>query len=365
MREGRKESPLQNAAMFTLRLNFYKQPNLECSSSLPNLSLKADSEGLVLSNQSGGRYGCIAIAKASGKRPRSKHLSRDQNAAYSLHESLEENIVRVDKVEGVSANDSLDVTVFFTFLSGIREENRALLDSEYVLPINRNLLLHIYAQQQLLHSSSTVLAKDFVNVESVFEACTPPATAPGCLHPDVIKLEVSSPTEDGKLFMYQRQAIHWMLCRERERFDIRESSGGGGGDSEDPELFMSIISAFHKNDPSRRKITIRVKDHPLWVKIMGVGASSDVFFFNPSTGWLVVEDKPAEGEANAYLGPETSFHTVMDGCPGSGLLCDEAGLGKTLEILSLVSANPFCKLGVPTPLPPPPLHLHPSSCRQA
>ena len=32
----------------------------------------------------------------------------------------------------------------------------------------------------------------------------------------------------------------------------------------------------------------------------------------------------------------------MDGAPGSGLLCEDMGLGKTLEILSLVHVRPFC-----------------------
>ncbi|KAG4303180.1 hypothetical protein PCK1_000518 [Pneumocystis canis] len=122
-------------------------------------------------------------------------------------------------------------------------------------------------------------------------------------NPNIKEMEPSS-SFNLTLKPYQKQALYWMINKERENDSLEGNN-----------MIHPLWQAFRwpSSDENGEKIDF--------------GGTDDQFYLNPYSGKLSLEFPKAD---NAYCG---------------GILADEMGLGKTIEVLSLIHSN---KLEIPS-----------------
>ena len=204
-----------------------------------------------------------------------------------------------------------------------------------------------------------------VDILAAVSACTPLYAASSTLFPAVAELILVERVPSGKMSavagrisVYQQQAAHWMLLREtgetvgrltqplHASIAVSAEPVAKGSFIDVPAVTPSSLATFAADldqtvtlrfgaEGSHRRPPMRARTHMLWTPLCHASmANGPVLFWQPLTGGVVREsDVPI---SNASTLPS------CDGLRGvGGLVCDEPGLGKTLEVLALVCAHPL------------------------
>ena len=372
-----------------------------------SLASLEDGQGLVLQDESSqivARTTFLSVAHAgSGKRrrdgtPPPPSFCGDAAALVLLH-CMRHGIVSVlsPVLETIFQPRACRVRVALRLNNGIVREASANLDDESGLSYHQQLFFCIFRQHQ--ESPKSQPLRPFSCMGDVIAACKPLSTALSSLHPalaglDSVKFTRPSDGQVCRPFAYQRQAVHWMLTRELECAGgswALDSNSAADSEAHPSSMHPLQRLAVHISSSAALQRAaaspLRVRDHPLWTRLPALrtekgaqGCSTLVpsrarFFANVSTGWVVEEEKGAEGEekeeehreewreeGEGKRGAEggrpqcaqadAQLQPPLDGVSGGGLLCEEMGLGKTLEVLCLIHLRPFCPPLLPLPPPP-------------
>ncbi|GME86945.1 unnamed protein product [[Candida] boidinii] len=146
---------------------------------------------------------------------------------------------------------------------------------------------------------------------------------------DPMSHKLSIPGLRKTLLGFQRQSLHWLL--EHENVILNEET-----------LETTPIEFFNLNDIEKinneseklekliEKISISLDKIAFgWSRIRSIGGELDNIFYNASTGNICTLETAKE-----YLLQLKDFSP-----PAKGLLAEEMGLGKTIEVISLIKTN--------------------------
>ncbi|GME66961.1 unnamed protein product [[Candida] boidinii] len=131
------------------------------------------------------------------------------------------------------------------------------------------------------------------------------------------------------LLGFQRQSLHWLL--ERENVILNEET------METTPIEFFNLQDIEKNDDETEKLEKLVEKISIsldkiafgWSRIRSIGGELDNIFYNASTGNICTLETAKE-----YLSQLKDFSP-----PAQGLLAEEMGLGKTIEVISLIKTN--------------------------
>jgi hypothetical protein len=182
----------------------------------------------------------------------------------------------------------------------------------------------------------------FDSMRAVIDAISPPAIADAAVYPIIKSLPVSrkrlvaGEAVIDRLKPHQIQAVNFML--EREKANAAAPPLQAGPSHVDPhvcglERHVATVKALssHAGGPKGS-----AKHHPLWesLPLQTRGCTSCTFHWNRWTAIIVLE------RCSACAPHDDAAPSVEDGHVFGGFLCDEPGLGKTIECIALVAANP-------------------------
>ena len=172
-------------------------------------------------------------------------------------------------------------------------------------------------------------APRFANARAVLDACVPIPCDASLGDVDGIEALELSCVRNGEtmhLKTYQREAVRWLASREDAVGARCPAPAASATNVIDALALLASASHFYALNCAPKKCS-RVRGHPLWEPLPFCNPAGDLYW-SRQTGFVV-----------RASGPESAY----DGCVGSGLLCEEPGLGKTIEVLALCLVRPFSR----------------------
>lgn len=382
--------------MWPVRIAFpYKAP----SALDEKLCLRVDSRALVLSCISSAGEAAVAqwppehLQSPGAARKRARSSDERQSGLTDDEEALLSALWRcvrrgtlalAPRCESASRHDAkILLTARVSLEWRPPDDTDADLDSSSIFADLRRVLEAVFPP--VLHAAGPPPQPLAVDVKGAVSACATRYTSTAALLPCISALRLTdtgSPVAQGaataSMFPYQRQAAHWMVVRE---------VGGAGGLGTRPlsaattaariasahEMpaekvissarsplaayasdLLRVVSERYGPLGSHRRTHSRARSHILWTPLppsalddgragaeldrspLSEGPGSPPLFWQMQTGAVVCEAQ--SGADGAGLDESSTF----DGLQGvGGLVCDETGLGKTLEVLALVCAHPL------------------------
>ncbi|RLV90133.1 putative ATP-dependent helicase IRC20 [Spathaspora sp. JA1] len=133
------------------------------------------------------------------------------------------------------------------------------------------------------------------------------------------------PELETKLFKFQKKSLKWLLTMENVRLTNSRI---------EPLAFINThtIEVFNSDDVHSQDQLIYTLLNKLCFGWKRITINSEIYFFNHITLQIVTRTQVIQYLLNNYNNSTT--------LPAQGLLCEEMGLGKTVEITALISLNP-------------------------